>query len=428
MGKFKYAIEDVFRPTSFPQNTYIDRLISSDDTYEFRLKRALRSSGRLISITGSSKMGKNILCHNVIDKNSIIELSGAQIQTQVDFWNQIAEKIRLPLKVKITKSVGNKANVSAKDGGKAKIPFIASADIGGQAGYDYSTGQNIAEKESCSNNAMMEYLINNNKVLVLADFHYIDDELQMYIARILKTELFNGLKAIIISLPHRADDAVRHNPDLIGRTTFIEIAPWSMEELAKIARKGFSLLGYTIDEKNLRLLAQESIASPQLMQENCFNLADRMAMSGYVSVTMELLHKAFHDTVINYSHYDAILQKVLRGPAQGRNKRKSYDFKDDIQADIYHLFLKSICVDPPVLSMNITDIRDRFTEVLSSIEKLPTALVISNTIMHVEKIFKETAPKLDTIEWRGQALYILDPFLLFYLRWNRSLYSNFKRG
>ena len=187
-------------------------------------------------------------------------------------------------------------------------------------------------------------------------------------------------------------------------------------------------MGYTIDEKNLRLLAQESIASPQLMQENCFNLADRMAMSGESSVTIKLLQKAFNDTVINYSHYDAILQNVLRGLAQGRNKRKSYDFKDDTQADIYHLFLKSICVDPPVLSMNITDIRERFTQVLSSIEKLPTALVISNTIMHVEKIFKETAPKLDTIEWRGQALYILDPFLLFYLRWNRSLYSNFKRG
>ena len=44
--------------------------------------------------------------------------------------------------------------------------------------------------------------------------------------------------------------------------------------------------------------------------------------------------------------------------------------------------------------------------------------------MHVEKFFKETVPKLDTIEWRGQELYILDPFLLFYLRGNRRLYSN----
>jgi len=30
------------------------------------------------------------------------------------------------------------------------------------------------------------------------------------------------LKAIIISLPHRAGDAVRHNPNLIRRTIFID--------------------------------------------------------------------------------------------------------------------------------------------------------------------------------------------------------------
>lgn len=257
--------------------------------------------------------------------------------------------------------------------------------------------------------------------MVLDDFHYLTDDLKMYIARVLKTELFNGLKAIIISLPHRTDDAIRHNPDLIGRTTFIEIDPWSMEELTEIGRKGFSLLEYAINERELTLLAKESIASPQLMQENCFNLADRVADSETGNVTTELVQKTFQDTVINYSHYDAILQKVLRGPAQGRDKRTQYIFKDKTEADIYHLVLKSISIDPPVLSMHMDDIKSRFTEVLAESEKVPASLVTSNTIMHVEKIMQEAAPKLDTIEWREQVLYILDPFLLFYLRWNRSL-------
>ena len=34
--------------------------------------------------------------------------------------------------------------------------------------------------------------------------------------------------------------------------------------------------------------------------------------------------------------------------------------------------------------------------------------------MHINKIFKEVLPKLDTLEWREQKLYLLDPFLLFY--------------
>lgn len=421
MSAIKYAVEEVFRPTSFPQHTYIDRAISSDDTYEFRLKKALRSPGRLISITGSSKSGKTVLCHKAIERDSIIDLSGAQIQAQTDFWDQIAEKVGLPAEVQTTKVVGDKISVGAKTSATGKIPFVLSADAGGQVGYDHSKGKNIAEKDIRSNSAIMEYLVTNKKILVLDDFHYISDELQMYIARILKTELFNGLKAIIISLPHRADDAIRHNPDLIGRTTFIEIMPWSMAELAEIGRKGFSLLDYVIDEKNLNLLAQESIASPQLMQENCFNLADRVSVAKISNITTEMVHKAFNDTVINYSHYDSILQKVLHGPAQGRDKRKQYAFKDKRKADLYHLFLKSISVDPPVLSINMDDIKARFAAIVDEVEKIPTTLVISNTIMHVEKIMQEAAPKLDTIEWREQELYILDPFLLFYLRWNHNM-------
>ena len=421
MSKAGYSTEEVFQPTSFPQHTYIDRAISQSDTYEQRLKKALRSSGRLISITGASKSGKTVLCHKVIEKDSIIDVSGAQIQSQEDFWNQIAEKIRLPLEVQVTRTVGNKVNVSAKAEAKGGIPFVASADVGGQTGYEHARGQNIAEKSNRSNSAIMEYLIANNKVLVLDDFHYVENELQMYIARILKTELFNGLKAIILSLPHRADDAIRHNPDLIGRTTFIEIAPWSMDELKEIGRKGFSLLHYAVEEDSLFVLAQESIASPQLMQENCFNLADRMTMLKVKQVTEALVQEAFAETVVNYEHYTSILKKVLRGPAQGREKRKQYLFKDQSQADIYHLLLRSISIDPPVLFMHADEIKKRFAALLDEEETKPRTLTISNTVMHVEKIIKETVPKLDTLEWREQELYILDPFLLFYLRWNKNL-------
>ena len=54
-------------------------------------------------------------------------------------------------------------------------------------------------------------------------FLYIGKDVQKYIARTIKTGLFNGLKAIILTLPHRSDDAIRLNPDLIGRTTFIDM-------------------------------------------------------------------------------------------------------------------------------------------------------------------------------------------------------------
>lgn len=172
--------------------------------YEQRLKSALRQSGRLILISGTAKQEKTVLCQKVIGKDSIIDVSGAQIQSQEDFWNQIEKKIRLQLEVQVTRTVAN-----------------AAMDISGPTDYEHDRGQNVAES---SNSAIMGYLVANNKVLVLDDFHYVENDLQIYIARILKTELFNGLKAIVLSVPHRADDVIRHNPDLIGRITVIEIA------------------------------------------------------------------------------------------------------------------------------------------------------------------------------------------------------------
>lgn len=52
---------------------------------------------------------------------------------------------------------------------------------------------------------------------------YISLSGSQYIARTIKTELFNGLKAIILTLPHRSDDIICMNPDLIGRTTLIDM-------------------------------------------------------------------------------------------------------------------------------------------------------------------------------------------------------------
>ena len=155
-------------------------------------------------ISGTAKQKKTVLCQKVIGKDSIIDVSGAQIQSQEDFWNQIEKKIRLQLEVQVTRTVAN-----------------AAMDISGPTDYEHARGQNVAES---SNSAIMGYLVANNKVLVLDDFHYVENDLQIYIARILKTELFNGLKAIVLSVPHRADDVIRHNPDLIGRITVIEIA------------------------------------------------------------------------------------------------------------------------------------------------------------------------------------------------------------
>ena len=96
-------VEDVFRPKTYPTYTYVDRL-SGHSTYEKKMRRAIRTPGNLVVISGASKSGKTVLLRRVISEDSMVDLSGSQIRTVEDFWQQIAEKLEIPSEVQLTES------------------------------------------------------------------------------------------------------------------------------------------------------------------------------------------------------------------------------------------------------------------------------------------------------------------------------------
>lgn len=411
------GIGDVFKPNALPDHTYVDRRIDEyGDTYTEQLQKALLNPGTLIAITGASKSGKTVLCHKAI-RNTIIDLSASQIESREDFWNQIGEQLGLPDEVQIKTSQSENDVKKNQITGELSINF---AKLNISAGKDNtgSKGNEISHRILRSQSSMMKYIIDNDFVLVIDDFHYASEDIQLYIARTIKTYLINGLKVIILSLPHRADDAIRLNPDLIGRTSFIEIAPWSIDELKEIGLKGFPLLNIAIDDVVLEHMAVESISSPQLMQDICFNLAYRMEKNDATKVSREMVAVALRETVKKHKQvYSHVLKAALEGPAQGKNKRTHYLLKNGRQVDIYMLLLISISSDPPELSLYVQEIQRRFSNLLAENNvKQPRSIDISNAVKNIKNIMKERAKNLDTIDWKAKTLYILDSFLLFYLR------------
>lgn len=411
------GIGDVFKPNALPDHTYVDRSIDEyGDTYTEQLQKALLNPGTLIAITGASKSGKTVLCHKAIS-NTIIDLSASQIESREDFWNQIGEQLELPDEVHIKTSQSENDVEKTQITGELSIK-IAKLNISAGKDNTGSKGNEISHRILRSQSSMMKYIIDNDFVLVIDDFHYASEDIQLYIARTIKTYLINGLKVIILSLPHRADDAIRLNPDLIGRTSFIEIAPWSIDELKEIGLKGFPLLNIAIDDAVLEHMAVESISSPQLMQDICFNLAYRMEKNNATTVSREMVAVALRETVKKHKQvYSHVLKAALEGPAQGKNKRTHYILQDGRQVDIYMLLLISISSYPPELSLSVQEIQRRFSNLLAENNtKQPRSIDISNVVKNIKNIMKERAKNLDTIDWKAKTLYILDSFLLFYLR------------
>ena len=414
------SIDEVFRPSAMPSYTYINRSpLPNGLTYEARLARALRQTGNLVSITGGSKTGKTVLFRKVVDRDRLVEISGSQIKEAEDFWNLIAEKLNIPSEVSVVYTSQNTSGGKIGSTGRVTLAGILGFGLSAENTTSDSEGKNITKKVTRSHSLIIKILIDNGYVLVIDDFHYIDKETQTYLARTIKAEIFDGLKVILLSLPHRTDDIIKRNPDLIGRVVFIDLHPWSKEELRQIASKGFELLGLSLTEDMLSYIAEESATSPQLMQENCSNLAYLAEYNALQEINYEQIRAAFAETASHYPNYADVIKNVLKGPSKGKSRRKLYDLPEGKRGDIYRLLLLSICIDPPILKLSMEEIKNRLAKFIDTAHFPPTPN-LSKNIGHAEMIIKESVLEPDTIDWKEGTLYILDPFLLFYLRWEDS--------
>lgn len=388
---------DVFKPGAFPEYTYISR-ISSElmFTYEFRLKQALNTPGYLTSIIGPSKTGKTVLCEKVIGLDNMISLTGSDFKNSTNFWEVIATKLGLAVEGEYSKVNTSKESINEEN---MRIKSIASRD------------RYLANKDT-----IIDYFKNNNLVLVLDDFHYASEELQFDIAYQLKDAIRKELKAIVISLPHRADDAIRKNADLSGRLNLINIEPWKKEELKKIAITGFDKLGIEITDIFAEKIAIESLTSPQLMQSICLNLSLISNIDEVNELDMTLLDKSYKFTTINLP-YKEVVKKLKSGPSTRGQKRKTYKIDGEHDLDVYGIILKAIASDPPLISITIDELKNRVDQLMVNIEDKLDKNKLKKTLQAIQDIMTNSEAIYQVFEWKDEQIYILEPLFLFYIRW-----------
>lgn len=149
---------------------------------EQRLKQALRTAGLLISVIGPLENGRQ-LCKQVIGIDSLVEISGTDLNEDTDIWLMAASKAGL-------------------------MPGVNS---------------NVGANWVLSKDTIIRYCIDNGKVLVITDFHCAAPKLQKEIAYQVKDAMRKGLKIIMLLPAQEMDSILRRNADLSGRMSVIEI-------------------------------------------------------------------------------------------------------------------------------------------------------------------------------------------------------------
>ena len=386
--------EDIFRPGAFPEYTYVSRTSANSGlTYEFRLNQAIKVSGFLTSLVGPSKMGKTILCEKVIGLEHIVEISGADFDEGTDFWKLVA----------------------AKAGLSYEGQFTSEKEIA-EVGSKYSKKETFA----LTKDKIIDYYKEKELVLVIDDFHYAPEVKRMQIAQQLKDAIRRGFKTIVVSLPHRADEAIRQNADLSGRLSLINMEPWTVKDLEQIAKVGFEQLGISIDTSIAGQIAVESLTSPQLMQYICLNICTILEMDrkGCNTVKQEILETAYRYTTANFE-YGEVISFMKKGPNTRGKSRNRFRTKEGYEYDIYELIVKSFAENPPIMQLKFEEVKGRIYNLLADGCEKPKPQAIRDGLAKLQELLSGREDIFRVLEWKEGVLYILDPLFLFYLRWGR---------
>jgi hypothetical protein len=410
-------VRDVFTPGSFPTVTFVNEHLKEKEQI---LKDALEVGSTIISLSGPSKSGKTVFVENVIGRESLIHVTGAGVDTPSKLWERVFDFIGTPIEVKKMDEKSFQGTISGKIGGDAGIFVRGKGEVsssGAWSSKSADTGSYIYDHLQL----LIRELRGTDFTLFIDDFHYISKDAKVEIAQQIKEAIRNNVRIICASVPYHSDDAIRANSDLRGRVTGLDFDYWKPEVLAHIARKGFAELNVKYEDIFIDKIIHEAAGSPQLMQSICLNtcLEANIREKG-IGLTELPIKPRFLPRVCNRTamsaDYSSIVEKMKEGPKTRGTIRNSYVLKDGSQSDVYAVVLRAIASDPPELTFRYSDLFDRINSLCHS--DTPSGSSVTGACYHMSNIANGAANQL-IIEWDGDndVLDILDPYLLFYLRW-----------
>ena len=398
----KYLVKDVFVAGGMPTLTYVGR---SDLNLEKELRSELNEGFKVISITGPTKSGKTVLVRHVLGKERSITVNGGQVESSADLWADLLSKLSLPSEIEVT----DQAKVSA--GLRWLISAQSEVAAGGKQKFSQAHKTNI-----------LEHMRLQGLTLVVDDFHYMSQEVQRDVIRTIKSEIFDGLTAVLIAVPHRAFDAIGVEREMEGRFAHIEIPVWDEEELRKIASIGFPLLNMAVPEAIVDALVCESHGSPLLMQRFCARLCSHYEVEETLSARRQFnpSDDALKAVFVSVAEQFGLptFQKLSKGP-QSRSKRIDRQLKDGTGSlDRYESVLKAVAMTGPKEKIHYDEIRDKLKFLLDE-SAVPQKHEVSAALGHMANIARDEIDGEPVLEWSDDYLYLTDPFLIFYMRWTQ---------
>lgn len=397
--------DDVFVAGGLPTVTYVHR---EEQHIERNLARALATPNQIVSLAGTTKTGKTVLCKRVLGEREYVWVDGGQAATAEKLWDHVASELKLPSETTTTNTDQVSGNLSGS------IPLVMTA-----SGSMLST-ESLAERRKIdSTAAALKTLVKDKVVLVIDDFHYLKDDARQEVMRNVKGGVFQGLKVLLLSVTHRAFDAIRAETELTGRFVTIQMPPWTNEDLRKIPISGFEALNVAYEPALLDRLCMEAQQNPFLMQRFCWDVCFDHNIDKTAIIDAHIIPSTYDpEPLFERIAEDAglpIYQQLAAGP-QSRKVRAKRPMRGGGEADIYEAVLRALAETGPQPAISYETLRAALNRILT--DKVPQKHEITSALKHLVSISKEAGAE-SAIDWDEdkREINVADPYLRFYLKW-----------
>lgn len=420
----------VFTPGTIPDLTYNKR---ESEELEKMVNYQLQVGGKIIILSGPSKIGKTVLINKVLDKTKIVMIQGGELTDETDLMLEILKKLsKLPAEQNTIQTL--KTSVSANATVDSKLSFWSM--VGYKIGITVGAEANKTTQKTFVDDPFeraIDYMIKESYTLVIDDFHYINGDLQKKIIRKLKAPLNNGLRVLLALIPSRTEVIVQKEPDMEFRTTVIDVPLWAKEELEYIPEKGFKALGISLDRSIVDDFINNSFSNPFLMQELCSRLMYEYDIASSIDNTQQDINIEFDNDTIKkiytaVAKHDSIIQQLELGKTQRGQDRANYELAvnngEKKVVDLYKIIMMALGALANADKITVADI-------LQTIEAMdihrtgngkatPRASDVTVTLKKISKMASEINTKDPVIEYKEdeKTVYMYDSFFSFNLRFH----------
>jgi hypothetical protein len=401
------------------------------------LGQALKTPNMIISISGPSKSGKSVLLQKVVGKDHLIRIFGPQITHPDGVWSAALDWMGSP----DTSTSQNTQTLTDTNtyGWQASLSLPTLGGILGKADSTSGAATTASTASTFGRSGIRQVqreIGSSDYVVFVDDFHYMDRELQVEVAKQLKAAAELGIKICTASVPHRSDDVVRANPELRGRVQAVDMEFWDEDELVQIAVSGFRRLNINIEMDVMLRLAIEACGSPQLMQSLCLqtcyrlNVLETLPTQRHYAVSDDDIKRTLVTTSAT-TDFSSLVEAMHVGPKLRGQERKEFNFTDGTVGDVYRAVLLALASAPPVTSLTYSALLGRISAICADIARVPVGSSVSEACAQIDKIAKKSVvvdtgvQGMQPIEWDTTAhvenLHIAEPYFLFYLRSSSKL-------